>query len=420
MKGGYFIMEDEQKSFIKGAIAGDKESLTKLIEHYMEDILYFSTLYSKRQEAEDIAQNVALLLCEKMHTLSDPDSFIKWLSVVVRNASNQHMRQMYKMKDYVELKDSLEMEEDIRCDAELFSMNRIEFLPEKYVENEELRNVIIQEIDKLPQNQRLCLSYYYLYEMKRSEIAEVTGLTPRQVSTGLNYGKQKLKVELEKRFGTSFAYSVVPVGALPALAQAFQANKEALAPKEWCEQVTKGILDQLAAMNHVAAGSGALSSTAIVTCIAGVVVVASVMAAVVFSGEEEAMVEAVPSVVEVTQQEYQEVSVLEEESLQDRWEIRTIEDMIGQEEADRLERFVNSVDDPEEWQQFIQRIGAEEGLFAVQRDAYYTTYILEKQNKRLLLAQQEAADGTIRAIHIFGDRDEPMPAISVILLRLED
>jgi len=416
------MMDDKQKKLVrelaKGAMTGQKDSLEKLLDYYMKDILYFATLHSNGQEAEDIAQTVALTVCEKIHTLSKPDCFVTWLSVIVRNTSIQHMRKAHKSSGDVDLEVYMEQ------NAEKFHGKNMEFLPERYVENAEFREIIVKEINQLPKNQRLCLAYYYLHELKRSEIAEVTGLTPRQVSTGLNYGKQTLKEKLEKRFGTSFVYSVAPVGTIPALAMVFRADQEVLISQELCEQVMRNVVDQLATM-HVIPSKGTYTSPVTLACAATAVVVCGVMVGSVFYGREDAIPEIVsPPVQEMVQESYPEVPHVEEmpvmEEVEEEREIRTVADMIGQEEAERLESFVDSVRDPEEWQQFIVHIGAEEDRVASEPSYTYTTYILEKQNKRLLLAMQEAPDGQIRVTYLFGDREEPMVSMARIVLNFRD
>jgi len=412
------MMDDNQKKFVKelakGAIAGNRVSLEKLLDHYMKDILYFATIHSNGQEAEDVAQTVALTVCEKIHTLSKPDCFVTWLSVIVRNTSIQHMKKVHKLSGDVDLEVYMEQ------NADKIQSKNMEFLPEKYVEHAEFRSIIIEEINQLPKNQRLCLAYYYLYELKRSDIAEVTGFTPRQVSTALNYGKQTLKERLEKRFGTRFAYSVVPVGAIPALSTAFRADQDLCVPQEWCEQVLQGIADKVATI-HVPSGKGAPTPAIPLVCAVGAVL-CGVIIATTFYGREEAMPEAaLPSVQEIAQELYPDASPVEEEvgEIEEQL-IRTVADMIGQEEADRLESFVNSVDNPEEWQQFIMRIGAEEDRIANEPGYTYTTYILEKQNKRLLLAKQEEAAGQIHIKYLFGDREESMVSMARIVLNFRD
>ena len=178
-------MEPYIKSLITGAMNGRREDVEKLLENCMHDILRMSISHSNRQEAEDIAQEVAIIVFSKINTLSDPLCFWKWLSVVVRNTSITHMRKIYKTRERVTSLDDVKQDELI--------VKKIDLLPEKYVEEAELRSTIKEEINTLPKKQEICMSYYCIEEYKRADIAKKMGLTPRQVSSVLYLGKKKLK-----------------------------------------------------------------------------------------------------------------------------------------------------------------------------------------------------------------------------------
>jgi len=231
------------KPLIQGAIGGSKEDFSKLLECCIKDIIYLATLHSNQQEAEDIGQEVAIILQRKIHTLSDPNRFSQWLSTVVRNASISYMRKGYKLKNNVELEEWMEQE---RGKVDKYSMEGMEFLPEKYVEDQELCSIVIEEIDKLPKTQKICLSYYYLQEFKRADIVEVTQFSPMKVSNALRDGKKKLRDALERRLGDTLVFSMIPVGTVPTLARVFQELQTAMVQPESCEQVLQASLARLA------------------------------------------------------------------------------------------------------------------------------------------------------------------------------
>ena len=410
-------MKSYPKHLIEGAIAGNKDDFAKLLESCMRDIVYFATLHSNRQDAEDIAQEVAIILQKKIHTLSDPDRFPKWLLVVTRNACVSYLRKGYKSKNDVEYEEYMAQE--------AVSVEGMEFLPETYVENKELCKIVIEEIDKLSRNQKICLSYYYLQEFKRADIVEATEFSPEQVTTALYDGKRTLKQRLEKRLGETLVFSVVPVGTVPAMARAFQELQMEVVPTEWCEQILRASLDKLGAMGTTPVNG--MSNTVKFCVGAGIctVVTVGVISTVLFLGNDTPQSEVIPPLpivdagIDVDEEEYPEEPVLEEqeEPQQDTWVIRTVADMIGETEANVLEGFVDHVDSREAWQEFVERIGAEEHVRADEYQRTYVTYILEKQNKRLLLAEYDPGDGEIRVIYLFGDIDEPVERMAEIILR---
>ena len=52
--------------------------------------------------------------------------------------------------------------------------------PERYAEFSELERILAQEIDKLPERQRVVLSLYYREDMNMKEIAKTLGVTEAQ------------------------------------------------------------------------------------------------------------------------------------------------------------------------------------------------------------------------------------------------
>ena len=395
------VMDPRQKALIEGAMAGHKDDLEALLKYCMRDMLHMAILHSNRQEAEDIVQEVAIVLYKKIKTLSNPYSFRPWLSMVIRNASIDHMRKIYKTRDKVDYEEDLEQ-------VELIADN-IEFLPEKYVENDELRSIIIEEINVLPKMQEICLSYYYLQEFKRSDIAKATGLSPRQVSSALNYGKQTLKKRLEQRFGKNFAYSTVPVGTIPALARVFEAKRDEMVSMEWCEQMCQTVSSKLNGAELTSRGN--TITTTVVACTVCAIVAGVAVYMLYPDGGQEPYEP--PPVIEI-QPEVDDLPPVESEESES--EIRTVADMIGEDEAENLEWYVDNGMTLEEWDGFVERIRATFDRQGTSVRNTYTIYLLEKQNKRLLLARQESPEGQIRIRYLFGDRDEPEEIMAGIIL----
>jgi len=154
-------------------------------------------------------------------------------------------------------------------------------------------------------------------------------------------------------------------------------------------------------------------------CIGVGVCIAGVISSVLLLGQEAPLPEIISPAV-VIQEERQEQQENQTESIQMEWEIRTVADMIGEDEASALEGFVEHVGSPEEWQDFVQRIGVEEHERASEHRATYVMYILEKQNKRLILAEHDKRDGEVQVMYLFGDRDEPIEKMARIILEFRN
>lgn len=406
-------MEQEMREVVEAAISGDKDAYAKLLDHYMKDILCFAGTCLSPQDAEDVAQEVALKIYKKIHQLRDPDRFMHWMSAIVHNVTVNYVKKTYKTK-HVNLD---------ACDQELLNKNwseiaKVELMPEDYMEVLELRETISEEIDCLPTLQRTCLRYHFLYEFKRSEIAKATGLTARQVSTGLNYGKKTLKSRLEQRLGTQFTFSMIPVGVLPLLSQMLQAEQVVTVSSTWSAQVTSSCLKHighlqlllpqryLSKLKHLRHGKlvmGASTGAAVAVTAAAIAVSPGIIAP-----EEAASTRAFAPVV---------TTASTAAPIPQEQPIKTLADMIGKEEAEQLEGFLKGAVNESAWRDFLKRIDARRDESASELVYEYTIYILEKQDKRLQLAEQKPNEGGIMQVaYYFDQKDvEPIKLTQIIL-----
>lgn len=413
-KGVLKGMDKQLKTWVEGAIAGNQKELEKLLQHFMKDILYFAMVRLSRQEAEDVAQEVALTIVKEIHKLRDPERFTHWLSVIVQNESINHLRRFHKTTT-VDLDD---VNADLlQTDSE--NVAHMEFLPDQYSENAELRAVLLEEINRLPGNQRVCLAYHYLYDFKRQDIAEITGLSPRQVSTGLNYGKKTLKARLEKRLHTNFVFSVVPAGVTPVLAQMFLADQAAAVPAAWSAQVVSASLQCLPPVPV----SGFLKGTAakIAAGVSAGAAAAGVIIGVALQAAPPPAPAAVPPPTPAPiAAQVQEPEAPPEEPQPTEKPILTLEDMIGAGAAARLEALVTGSVQRAQWEEFLNEIGAEAVETAADYDSSYTISILEKQEKRLFLAEcRQLESDTVSAFYIFDSRNTELMKMTQVILTFD-
>lgn len=403
-------MEQEIKLLVEGAIVGNEDDFTKLLQHYMKDILCFASMCLSTQDAEDVAQEVALKIYKKIHQLRDPDHFVHWMSAIVHNVTVNYVKKAYRIKNV-----NIDT-----CDQELLKKNwpdiaNVEFLPEDYMEILELRQTVVEEIRELPEIQKICLTYHFLYDFKRAEIAKATGLTARQVSTGLNYGKKKLKHRLEQRLGTQFTFAVIPVGIFPILSQLLQVEQAVTISPAWSVQVTDACIQQIkpeilllskkyrSKLGHGKLIAGATVSAAALT----VVTVMTLSSGPVIPKEEVASTSSTQTMV---------ISSIEQPEPEKR-PIETVADMIGEDEASILDNFVKGPVSENDWQAFLGRIDAKQDESANEPAYEYNVYILEKQDKRLLLAEKKPMEGGImQTFYCFDQSDyEPMKITQIIL-----
>ncbi len=92
---------------------------------------------------------------------------------------------------------SLEEKIDDNSNFDIKSKN-IEFQPEEKYVDEEMKNILTQIIDRLPEKEKMVLQLYYYSELTYKEIAEVLSISESRVSQIHTKAISKLKITLEE------------------------------------------------------------------------------------------------------------------------------------------------------------------------------------------------------------------------------
>ena len=100
--------------------------------------------------------------------------------------------------------DDLSFEESIEDE-------RTDLNPEMAMDEKEVRRLVLEILDQLPEDQRLVIGMFYYEEMSVKDIAFTLGVSDNTVKSRLSYGRKKVKelvLDLEKK-GTKL-YTVAP------------------------------------------------------------------------------------------------------------------------------------------------------------------------------------------------------------------
>ena len=180
------------------AMDGDQEAISELYYTTYPKLRAVAVSILKNEaDADDIVQDSYIKAFSSLHQLDNAKKFEPWLYRIVSN----------KCKDYLKKNkpilfsshDNEENDEPIEWSIEDDSK---EYDPEAVLISADTRQQIMDLLDSLPDDQRICLVYHVVQEMKISEIAELLEVSENTVKSRINYAKSKMKVkinELEKK-----------------------------------------------------------------------------------------------------------------------------------------------------------------------------------------------------------------------------
>ncbi len=168
----------------------DEEAFETLVRRYQDRIfrLAVSILgYGNESEAEDITQEVFIVLFQTLHKFRQESTFSTWFYRLARNRIIDHQRRIVRRATRIsgEVPPSLAISETAAD-------------PLAATINSQRRAQLLHQINQLPEMQRIVLLLFYWQDQSTDEIAALLELKPNTVKSHLFRARQNLAVVLEE------------------------------------------------------------------------------------------------------------------------------------------------------------------------------------------------------------------------------
>ena len=163
-------------------------------------------------QIEDIMQDAYVKAFSSLDKLEEPEKFQGWLDTIVIN----------RCKDFLKKKKPTlfsDMASENSNDGSTLEFedsqenDRMEFKPEETVDYGETKRLIAEMLDRMPEDQKMCLLMYYYEEMSVRQIAEAMDCSEGTIKSRLNYARKNLKgqvLELEKKGTKLYCMPLLP------------------------------------------------------------------------------------------------------------------------------------------------------------------------------------------------------------------
>jgi len=162
---------------IKEHLQGSSTAMSQLWMRY--DSLVYGLAHSmvcRRDIAEDLRQEVFLSVYTKLPQLQEHTKFVSWLKSITYNACKSWLR---RQRPIVQL-DSIADMEDLTASFETD------------VERRELRTLLRQMIDKLPEEYRMVIELHYFEGQRVAQIADFLQLPESTVKWRIHKAREAL------------------------------------------------------------------------------------------------------------------------------------------------------------------------------------------------------------------------------------
>ena len=192
---------------VQKAMKGDQEAYTYLYEKTYTKCFYLARKFlNSEHTAQDIVQDAYVKAFKSLDTLEDPEKFPSWIGTIVSNLSKNELKRR-KVTLFSETEN-----EDGQDISDTFVDDRVFVQPEIVMDQNETTRLMKEIIDTLTDEQRICVTMFYMEQMSVKEMASVLEVSENTVKSRLNYGRQKIKdkvLDLEKK-GTKL-YGLAPI-----------------------------------------------------------------------------------------------------------------------------------------------------------------------------------------------------------------
>ena len=169
---------------------GDNSAATELIRHYDKKLFFIARSYAKNDyDAKDIVQNVWIKALKNLSSLEDETKFEAWLAMIARNESISFVTSAAQ-KNSTMFSDLDNTEDGLVYDV---ADERISSRPDLVYSDEARREIILNILDTLPENQRLVTTMYFYDHMSLKDIAEELGVPMSTVTGRFQHAKNAIK-----------------------------------------------------------------------------------------------------------------------------------------------------------------------------------------------------------------------------------
>ncbi|ARS40281.1 hypothetical protein CA265_11710 [Sphingobacteriaceae bacterium GW460-11-11-14-LB5] len=173
-----------EKSLLNALIGGDRKAFIQIYEYYwLPLLLHAERMLNDEQQAQDVVQDVFVMLWEKRDTLIIQSSIKGFLYAATRNRIlNVFKKEKVKANHFNTLANS-EESETIQTDY--------------LIREKELEALIESEIEKLPPKMRTVFLLKRKDQLSYKEISTTLGISDLTVKTQMNKAIKILRLRLE-------------------------------------------------------------------------------------------------------------------------------------------------------------------------------------------------------------------------------
>ena len=181
---------NDDKALASYVAQGNKHAFELLIRKHERLVAHMvGRLVNQPEDLEEICQDVFLKVYEKISEFNFQSKLSTWIATIAYRHAINHLR-----KKKIEIAD---FPEDEKFEERFIATEN----PIESIEDNEMEDLVMKLIEKLPPQYRIVLTLYHLEDMNYAEIGETTGMPEGTVKNYLFRARQLLKEKVKIYMG---------------------------------------------------------------------------------------------------------------------------------------------------------------------------------------------------------------------------
>lgn len=175
--------------YINQVLKGRTNAFSYLVDHHKDRAFNLAfRICGNREEAEEIIQDSFLKAFRSLKSFKMKSSFATWLYRIVYNTAVSSVRSRNKII-------TSSLDESATAISMFTEINAVEEQSDT-----EYRNTLVNlALQKLNEEDRAIITFYYFEELTTDEISEITGLSQSAIKTRLFRSRQKMLEIIDNR-----------------------------------------------------------------------------------------------------------------------------------------------------------------------------------------------------------------------------
>ena len=184
-------------ALVAGLRAGDAAAFETLVRLYSAPLLRLARRFlDSEEDARDALQDAMVSVFRSIGSFESTSKLSTWLHRIVVNASLMKLRAKKRRREEIDIDEYLPrfLEDGHQVEpSQPWSESA-----ETRLERDELRALVRESIDKLPETYRVVLHLRDIEELSTDETAEILDITPNAVKIRLHRARQALRALLDE------------------------------------------------------------------------------------------------------------------------------------------------------------------------------------------------------------------------------